>query len=912
MAGPVEYRRHDSASPGGGLPSAASPSAAYGPVAERVRRVHRLKRARRVHRLKWAGLALCVLLLAGPYTDGSADTPLPRGSAPVGHLALGERALWTEQELAMDAVQAVHLVAGHALVVGGTDNVARFTVADPRTGKPRWVRDALAAVQPGVLLDFAGTADSRRRPVVVGAGEDAVVVLPYVTDGVTNESPRDRRRGVVALALGDGEVRWKRELTGPDGQVSPTVAADHRALVAVRDSPRSKPTTYALDGRDGTTLWEHPAWVYAIADDTALGTSDVPKEWRSTHPSDTADDPDPAAPDSQALALSVRDGRPKWSSGAGDQRSELTYARTEVLAALGPYAVLRAWQGPPPVVQDTGRPPPDPSVTVVVDAATGAPTYTRDIDVSHCHSDERLLVCDGGVGGEILTIDVRGDGKAFSLADTAPHDPPLKPAQVDAVSGSRIHLSGVDTRASSEPRRAVAVDRAGNTRADDLPGPTLAVSASYAAFQRLDDDDELTGLAMYAVDRGESATTDPPRKAAPKVPALRLAERSDWGLVTDEEARQDSDAPERKLELSAVHDTELIGDTVLVSGNDTEYQDAAYVAVDRASGKVRWTVGGDRGLGEGRHLTTSGGHRLDRTRQLLLLTYESHRDEGERGVAALSLKDGEVVWTKRVPGPPGGPDTQVTTTLTGLDGSSFAVTTRERQHPWDRSRTKVTLVESRVYDLTDRDQRQVIDGLHARGLVDGVLVGDRAAPNGGTDGDTGAVGVDVASGKELWRVGANRTGVTTAVPDPRVAVVRHESDSTLVDPATGDPLATSRARLTDCAGQGTPLLGCTAGTGQAPYPVTIDLTTATRPVVRELPRLGHRRNIRAFGSWLFTTENSGGPETAHHAQMTDARGRELGEPLAGLPVAMDKRHVLLLEPSTRLTRGDRLTLHARK
>ncbi|WP_419998081.1 PQQ-binding-like beta-propeller repeat protein [Streptomyces boninensis] len=839
-------------------------------------------------------------------------------------VTVGAKAQWDSTKLGIRGVSGAALRDGKAIVTGSTGQplvAERLSVADADSGKPRWTLatgeelmdgNGRSEVMAGEGNRENGLEGLAAKPFLVGSGERAAVVVTYAVmkdDGDYGVDEDVEGWGVAALSLDDGTVQWRKKLPAA-GEPRLLSSDSGTVLVAARqsssessessdssDSAGGKVTTFALDATaKGKQLWKHRGgWVYELAGDIALGERAGDEEWSPGSGSENEG--------GSVFALDARTGEKKWDLAR-------RYGESRLEAAVEGRAVVRVNKGAASETQG-----------VVVDTRNGRKTDGLDEAYHHCATEgDSLLACVGLEEHQLVTIRA-GKHNSPSSADFEALDG-TDSLRVNAVDHGRIYVSGQkeENEGRTAGRRAAALDRAGNTRGDALPGPAVAASQKHVAVLAEPDKEGEQRLIMHRAAEGDEGPATPEPAGKSTVEPLSYEKKPLWGFRVGYGAAPDAGYASKDTGLEELHGVELAGDTLIYSG---EHDELGYqvVGVDAATGKQRWEVNSEDGIGEGATIDEFGSQQLAGAHDQWLLLRYSKREESESGIAAVSVKDGKVKWRQPVSSGDG------FVHLTGADDSAFVVGITESEGG------KTSKERTRVYDLDSRRELWTKDGTDPVGLAGGtVLAVQRDLPYEDARSATAdAVGFDARSGKRKWslRDRYDRPGVLAADSD-RVALVPHGGGTAVVDAADGTELGRTSAALHSCTGDGKPLLICGAGgstrTGQRDgYPVTVELGKSegkgkggkSKATVRQLLDRIEYAQPHTLGPRFFATNSAVWEDEPKQYRAMDAQGRPIGPALPGAPVASTDRYVVLLDgPLSGIASGlppgkPRLTVHRR-
>ncbi len=430
-------------------------------------------------RLRIGAGALVGVLLAGGCTDDPRDE---LDEAPPS-VSFGEAALWTGEDLGLQHVEGVTLRGDTAVVSGlsAAGAEVRLTVADARTGRVRWslpggegLRGSSAG---GARLYLSGTSAAGNaatgvdnRPVVIGSGDKAAVLVQYASG-----RQDDEQRGVAALSLADGSVRWKQPLVRPyaaeEGANTSLqlLTADAKTVLAGTWSSAEGAVraTVALNASDGRRRWEHKGgWASELTSGLALGG----RHLAGTNEAGTV------------FALDARTGRRAWDLGGRHEWSGLE-------AVAGDRIVVKAGRRTDP---EDDRDASDP---LLLDATSG-----RELDSvpgetgrgSNCLGDgTSLIACLTPRNGTLETVR-SGKDKVLTAEEQVR-------TSADTPVPTLVWKDYIFTASAGYLTDPVMVDRSAKVHDDALPGAATAITDRYAAFllPAKDSSDRSTGLVVH-------------------------------------------------------------------------------------------------------------------------------------------------------------------------------------------------------------------------------------------------------------------------------------------------------------------------------------------------------------------------------------------------------------------------------
>ncbi|WP_026120469.1 outer membrane protein assembly factor BamB family protein [Nocardiopsis potens] len=856
---------------------------------------------RRHPRRSAAAAAVVALALAA----GLGAVLLRPGGAGGPALSVSPQAyLDTAGDLGMDEVLAVGFRGDSAVVMGTfLHGRLRLAVVDAESGEPRWVRDTGTLIDAGAVLGGAESVEPLAfgevsAPVLTGEGDDWSVVVPYAVTGrkgdVDDTALLDaEERGVAALSGSDGAVRWKRETPGVPRVLD---GAGGTVLVGAKASAdpaeAGEVTSMALDAEDGgAVLWEHEGdWVHRLAGDTALGES-APGDWEPGA--------DATTEGHRVFALDARTGRAKWDLDG-------VFSESGVEDATEGWAVLYG------VPREDGA----PARTAVVRTGSGeearSPRGHLGTGLPTCAAgeDARLVCVQDAYGSfELIALAPGGSGaeRSTEAAGLEPGD--ADGLRVHAVSGGRIHLTAPPPDGEEE-RRSFVIDRSGAVLAEDLPGEVVAAAPDRIAVAP-DPSDGTGRIAFHRTAEGD-APPPPGPSPAPAAEPMPFEPAPRLGLSTFGAAAPDG--TDVDAGLHRIHGAVLAGGSLVYAGED---DDGILVsALDPDTGEERWTLGGGDGPGaigalgaDSRRLAVAGGDG-----GVLLVPHGL--DGGRSGVSAVSAGDGEVLWTE-----PLGGGADFLDRLFGSEEDLFAVGRT------DYGDSSVTAARTEVREVGSGRLVHTEEDAEAAGIGGGALVVERRTPPYGSGPDRGpaeeVAGVDPRTGEERWSLdGRYERPRVVEVAGDRAVVVEHGGGTAVLDPATGEEIASSATRADRCSGTAEPLLVCRAGAagsgGDGTLPVVVEAGGAEASI-RPLPGLPGPKDLAGAERWMFARdadaplgEAPGMPGEGPY-RMFDAHGRPLLDGLPGRAISADDEHVVLLdgELGELSTAGARITVHRR-
>ncbi|PSK88936.1 putative pyrroloquinoline-quinone binding quinoprotein [Murinocardiopsis flavida] len=842
----------------------------------------------RVRTVYWVGAVLAVaVVVAASIVALKVFAPAPEGA-----VAVGDTAQWSaKRQLGMAEVVGTELRGDSAVLVGsGADDLGtRLAVTDADSGALRWVFDSGMRIDSTAYLDEVGfparhDTGGTAPPIIAESGGDWSVIVGYSVPAKDDQGDFDptlddvRERGIAALSVSDGTVQWKKKLPG---HPRPLAADGGKVLVGATKSKdgtdKGPVTSYALDARrEGRELWKHEGdWVYALAGDTALGEKSGPEYWEPGV--------DSVREGHALFALNAATGKRKWDL---DGR----YDGSALQGAVDGKAVVQVGS------KEEGRSYTD-TRGIVIDTETGRKAegfgdLETDAGFFDCATDGRGLLACLDLGEPFLVTIRAGKRDKSMRAEVAGFGDDPEEVDLEAVGQGRIYLSGAEEGDGEEPKtRYTAVDRSGAELGDGFSGPVVAASKRHVAVRTGPEG----GGGTVRVHRVAEGTEPPPaeRPGRPEQPPLPVAKRPLWGLATGDE--QPPAGKLKDVDLDRLYSVEMAAGQLLYSGETDN--GTRFAALDPATGKQHWKIEGDRGLGGGAEISEFSGRELAGKDDELLLVEYSDGDSG--GIAAVSVKDGDVRWKR-----PDAPGQRTFSHLATADETTFTVEVSTNEG--DRT------VEQRteVYDLKTRRKLRTVAGTDPATQFDGTVVAERydlPAKDLYRADPADIVAFDARSGKEKWALGDRYT-------DPRISrtaggsalVLAHADGTAVLDPATGKELDGTPARLHNCSGSADPLLVCGVGEdespNEAPFPATVEVADG-RATIRLLPALSGHSQYRGFQEWAFAQypryePEPGGAKTwgGHPGpfQMLDARGRPVGGGLPGAAIAADDDHVVLL------------------
>ncbi|SPT50105.1 PQQ enzyme repeat [Actinomadura madurae] len=837
--------------------------------------------------LRWGGgllAAVLVLVLIGVKAcGGSGADALPDGERRPSPVAFSERPLWDERKLGMERVAGVGLLGDIALVAGDVPSGgARLAAVDPRTGDPRWTVDggyplrggegAVAHSGPGYKAELLRGVTGK--PVVYGQGNDWTALVQY-TKGLER---RETEVGVAALSGKDGSVRWKHALIRPragekgeddrDKKVR-LLSADTRVVLAsVEERDGVDPKTIALDPATGRELWQNAdGWAFRISGPVVLG---------ETLGSKPPMDFDERRKGAGVYALDVRTGRKLWDLEGKFETSHLE-------AAAGRTAAVHVSERLP------GRTYPDDHA-VLVDVATGRVTKisvkTEDGDTTDdlygCADDGATLIACSGLYGRLVTVRTDGGGEPVATAKRPFGEETM--AHVVKIWKDRIFVRGSGTEGT--PDRYAVVDRAANPLGAAPPGEVAAVSERAAAF-RVERAGSSSSTPAGIVMRAAAAGGRPSEPSAPPKPALSPPRIDAAPLWTAATGRTPPGPPFKDTGLSSLTGTELAGDALVYAGRDREDDHLSrQVVADARTGAVRWSIREGGRLGDGLkadfvsvpHIVGKNGDRLS------LVEYEAAGNE--YGIAALSLKDGRVRWTKRV-----------------LTGDGYVLLEEADDETFTVHVSSGGRDELAVFATGSRRELWRKRGLEAESAGAGLVLA--AKTERGEDWarkHLDVIAYGATDGKRRWNL-AGRYADPELLHDGggRTVVVGTAEGGVVLDRATGRELGRTGAPLVRCDGDTDELIVCQAGDGDGIDPGGRAMTIRTAggtTTIRDLLETGNLTRHGAIGNWFFSVRPP--TRTGEQAQYLalDGEGRRLAANLPGRPADLGDGYAVLMPYTT--------------
>lgn len=427
-----------------------------------------------------------------------ADQPSPSGPPAVNEPPLPQitpRRLWSAPQLTgLTDLSSCTLQQGVLVVDGQIDGAsAGLQVIDVTTGAVRWTADTVA---DEVRRRTDGTTLSSGDPVVAGTGAAAVALattygspcppgkkeLCHSSETLTTSS-----RGVVALALTDGSVRWhqvvappvpRAQMTSDDEDTAAVVVADERSVVVavgsglvIRGSyaadPENRCRTVVLEAASGKPRWMVPDLLpLAIADDVVI----------TLEPTGRSGQLRGAGP---VVALDLQTGARRWSSA-----DTLGAVRCQ---AVGPGIVVLA--------SPVGR----IERMHLLDPGSG-----RELTATLPRGAGPVLVGTSSTGEPMAawTVDEeRGPLFTLTLPDREPVVSGSSPFEKTSLIGGRIQ-SGYVWCSDLGQRGVSAVDRSGHRCSDPLTSFLVgAVDDDHLVLLHRGNRDGLdrTGFSVYAV-----------------------------------------------------------------------------------------------------------------------------------------------------------------------------------------------------------------------------------------------------------------------------------------------------------------------------------------------------------------------------------------------------------------------------
>lgn len=782
-------------------------------------------------RARLAMVLVGVLVATAGCTAGADDGPVGK---PVEFSA---KPVWSSERLGFQRVRDV-TIRGDVMLAAGdrARGGARLVAVDPATGAVRWSVDHEDRLLGGGGVQAygePGLVGATGRVVVTG-GAEPVVLIQYHVRGVRpdNKYSYEAERGVAALAVKDGRVRWKTPTfqaapaaapaAGREPETSVVVADDRVAVVTTMPGTNNatvddaKTAAYAV--ADGRKLWEQAGWwPYLLADGTLLGEADTragKTPWRG----------ESSTRKGTVVAVDALTGAKRWDLAKRYTSSELKVA-ARGLAVVG--------------TEDDER----KVRTLVIDAANGREVGNLG-DYTDCNTDGSSLIACLDVGDSILRT-FRVSDRRIEVSDRGVFRGNTYGNSVDAVWEGRIFVSGVPS--DSRKQESVTVDHTAHRLGGKLPGAVAAISGKYVVFRQPGGDS--LGFPGFAVHR-VGAASPPADKAAPPAP-VRFDKSPLW---TVEVGRGTAEAG---FGLRRVDSFRVAGDAVVAVGADRTDGGDRLVVADATSGVVRWAIGSGAEVG-GDGTTVAFYSSPDVVQvgadQLVLLVYEKQvgARRVEEGLAALSLKDGSLRW--RVPLRTG-PQYEVHVSARTANGQLALL------EIWRTDRRKgasSNIVESRTVaiDLRTHRKRWEAPGVKPWDVVGDTVVGTvpKLPYEVGSRSDGVAVGLDAATGKRRWDLAKRHATSRFVAAVGTVAVVGTEDGAAVVDVASGRERVRIGKELSSCRNDGQGLIACRAG-GESmnSHLVTVQVTGDTTPQVTQLLAVAGVTPTHVLRKWIFAS-----------------------------------------------------------
>jgi outer membrane protein assembly factor BamB len=426
------------------------------------------------------------------------DSPSPSGPPAVNEPSLPTvtpRRLWAApQRTGLTDLTSCTLQQGLLVVDGQVDgSSAGLQVIDATTGRVRWTADTVA---DEVMRRTDGASLSSGDAVVAGAGAAAVVLAttygspcpPGKKDLCrSSETLTTSSRGVVALGLTDGSVRWHQVVAPPiprsrltsDGEDSAAVvAADGRSVVVAVGSglvirgnyaadAENRCRTAVLEAASGKPRWTVPDLLpLAIADDVVI----------TLEPTGRSGQLRGAGP---VVALDLQTGARRWSSDDTLGAVSCRAVGSGIVVLVSPVGQIERMHllDPGSGREHTATLPRGAGPVLVGTSATGEPMAAWTVD---------------GERGPLYTL---------TLPERDPVVSGTAPFEKTSLIGGRIHRGYVWCSELGQ-RGVSAVDRSGHRCSDPLSSFLVeAVDDDHLVLLHRGNRDgvDRTGFSIYAV-----------------------------------------------------------------------------------------------------------------------------------------------------------------------------------------------------------------------------------------------------------------------------------------------------------------------------------------------------------------------------------------------------------------------------
>lgn len=500
-----------------------------------------------------------------------------------------------------------------------------MSVRDAATGELIWKQGYDIEVVGGVGEDFLGGD-----PVVVGEGSQAVVITRFTSlvDQAGNRVGDLSYSGLMALSLADGHLVWRTDVVQIhadeklDTRLGLVAANAEVALVEVFGREPGNPDNIdfrlvAVDTHDGNLRWSVPGVRGEYLSLGAVGVTLTGLE---------APTLDSMMTGNGVAVLNADTGAELWRLDAEKTRAEVGNAK--VLAAISGEGIA------------------DREIKFL--SATDGQPIEVEQSVTGCEASDSAVACSGA--GRLLVLDALAAAHTANLPGTFDN--------VDSVQGDLIVVRNTvtDDPPSLWTRDARPVET-------NLPGRILGRGEGYVAVGI---GDQWTGeVLVYRQATAEPGLTpsltpkEPTGFPTPSDPSDYLPPRPDplvAPITLGEELWQ---TPAKRQAYASFYRDALI----VLSQYESDTEPARVQVFDSTTGAVRWTRDSDAPLpdGDGDYLTFDPFYdpqplvTVDAGQPVVVVPFSTNScstGPGDcrsgfttsRGVVALSLADGSIVW----------------------------------------------------------------------------------------------------------------------------------------------------------------------------------------------------------------------------------------------------------------------------
>ncbi|MGH8876936.1 MAG: hypothetical protein ACRD0P_06300 [Stackebrandtia sp.] len=309
------------------------------------------------------------------------------------------------------------------------------------------------------------------------------------------------------------------------------------------------------------------------------------------------------------------------------------------------------------------------------------------------------------------------------------------------------------------------------------------------------------GLVLLAAGcTGTRGSLTEPSATEPKqdkslVEAVEFEDKPLWSLSAgNDTAGEDSGLEELSY-------AELANDAVVYVGSDPESRDSSMVVAELDSGEKRWDTTEDEQIGDSPitpDLQVDDPQLIDDGKTVIVAYIEplgSGDGAEERGVAALSVANGKLLWNVTVDSNEGygshfnltdATDTQVLTEV-------WTTTEEDGEDKIDSHRTA-------VIDVGKRDIAWDKDGVEPQGFANDTIVTERPEvpyPVGESADQSTVIGYDSAKGEKLWETDGDKNSTVAGIAAD-ITAVKVANDITVLDNATGKNLGDKSIGVDRC------------------------------------------------------------------------------------------------------------------